>query len=293
MSATARIRQLLMEKPLVVAMGAWDAVSAKLVSQAGFDAVYVGGHAVAATYGHPDIGLTTLTEVVQRAQTIAEAVEEPVVIDADTGYGGIFNARRAIRSCERAGVAGFHIEDQVFPKKCGSYRGVSLISKEEMVAKLKATVDARSDPNFLVIARTDALSEEGLELTIERAKAYEEAGADAIMVMGARGFTFGEMKKFTAALSSPCVWIWSETEQWVRRQKILSFNEIKDAGFKMCISPLALLYTAAKAVRDILAEIKKTGTSAHLLDRMLNFEEFTSLMGLPEIYKLESKYCKL
>ncbi len=202
------------------------------VSQIGFDAVYLGGHAVAASLGFPDIGLTTLTEVIQRAQTITEAVEEPVVLDVDTGFGGVFNVRRTIRACERAGIAGFHLEDQGLPKKCGSYKGIKLLSTEEMVAKLKATLDARIDPNFLVIARTEALGEEGMELAIDRARAYEEAGADAIMAMGARGFTFSEMKKFTTAVSIPCVWIWSETEYWVRQQKILSLDEIKEQGLK-------------------------------------------------------------
>ncbi len=290
MSNTKKLRGLLRSKPLVVAMGAFDGLSAKLVAETSFDAVYVGGHSVAATYGFPDVGLTTASEVLQRAEVIVDSVEMPVIIDADTGYGGIVNARRFVRQCEKAGVAGFHIEDQEFPKKCGSYRGISLVSDSEMVGKLQAVLDARTDPDFLVIARTDAVGAEGVERAIERGQAYAAAGADAVMVMGARGFSPAKMRQFAQSIDVPTVWIWAESQHWVRNEPILSLDQVQQLGFRMCVSPLAALYAAAKAMRHVLAEIERAGTSEHVLDQLLDFEEVGRIVGLPAVYELEERF---
>ena len=290
MKATTKLKQLVASDSLVVAMGAHDGITAKLVDASAFSAVYVGGHALAATYGFPDVGLTTVTEVIQRAEVIVDAVEKPVVIDADTGFGGILNARRTIRAAEKAGVAGFHVEDQTFPKKCGSYTGISLVPPKEMVAKLQSILDARVDDDFMVIARTDAVGAEGTERAIERAQLYASTGADAVMVMGAKGFSPDQMEKFAKSVEVPVVWIWAETEHWVRKQPILNLKEVQELGFAMCVAPLALLYAAAKAVQDVLREIEQSGTSEHVLDRMLDFDTVGQIVNLPEAYEIEDRF---
>lgn len=291
-SMTSRLRILLKGQELLLVPGAWDAVSAKLVEKAGFPLIYAGGHVMAASHGFPDVGLMTMTEVIERCRLIASSVQSPVICDADTGYGDIINVRRTIREFERAGVAGIHLEDQSFPKKCGSFKGIGLIGKRDMVNKIKAAVDARSDSNFLIIARTDAFDIEGLEASIERAKAYEEAGADAIMPHNSKGLGLPEMKVFTRAMKVPTIMLIAETDYWVRKHDVWGAKEAKEAGFKMAILPLSLLYAAAKTMQDVLREIKTRGTTHYILNQMIGFEELTGLLGLPEIYEIEKSYDK-
>jgi 2-methylisocitrate lyase-like PEP mutase family enzyme len=287
---TRKLRELLKKDDFLLAVGTWDALGAKLVEKAGFPLVYAGGHVMAASYGYPDVGMVTMTEVVERARTITSAVDLPVICDADTGYGDIINVRRTIREFERAGIAGCHIEDQTFPKKCGSFQGKGIIPKGEMVEKIKAALDARSDPDFFIIARTDAIDIEGLEASIERAKAYEEAGADAIMPQNARGLGLAEMKKFCRQFKKPTVMLITETDYWVRKHAVWGLKEGKEAGFKLGILPLALMYSAVKAMKEVLGEIKEKGTTQDILGKMVDFDELTALVGLPQIYEIEERY---
>src|SRR6516225_3278733 len=180
--ATSRFRSMLGSGAIVVAPGAFDGLSARLVEQAGFPAVYASGGAIARSIGVPDIGLISPDEIGQRLAQIVEAVGVPVIADADTGYGNALTARRAARAFERAGVVAFHLEDQTFPKKCGHYDDKSLVPTSEMVQKLIAVRDALTDPDFIVIARTDAIAVEGYEAALARAAAYLEAGADMVSV---------------------------------------------------------------------------------------------------------------
>ncbi len=185
MSSARRLRQLL-DKGIILAPGVYNALFAKTVESTGFEVVYVTGFGTAARYGYPDVGLITQTEMVQNLRHICRATTLPVLADADTGYGNIVNVRRTVREYEQAGVAGFHIEDQVFPKKCGFMEGKAVIALEEHVQKIKAALDARRDADTVVIARTDALAPNGWEDAITRARSYREAGADLIFVDGIR-----------------------------------------------------------------------------------------------------------
>src|SRR5436305_9814965 len=188
MRTTTRLRELLAGPDLIVAPGAYDALSARLIAQAGFSAIYMTGFGTAASVlEQPDVGLLTMSEMVSRAAAIAAVVgDRPVIADADTGYGNPINVRRTIREYERAGVAAIHIEDQVWPKKCGHMEGKQVIPKDEMVQKIRAAVDARQDPNFVIIARTDANAVHGLADALERGHAYREAGADVIFIEAPR-----------------------------------------------------------------------------------------------------------
>ena len=182
MRATTRLRKLFEDGHTIVAPGIADGLSARLVAQAGFEAVYASGGAISRSAGIPDLGLLSSTEIVSRLESIVDVVEIPVIADADTGYGNALNARRAVRAFERAGVAALHLKDQTFPKKCGHYDDKSLVPVVEMVQKLKAARDALHDPDFVLIARTDAIAVEGFDAAIDRAAAYVEAGADMVFV---------------------------------------------------------------------------------------------------------------
>src|SRR2546427_3233237 len=182
-----RLRALLNAPGLIIAPGAYDGLSARLVEQAGFDVVYMTGSGAAnSLLGEPDLGLTTMTEMANQAVRICAATSLPVIADADTGYGGPLNVRRTVQEYERAGVAGLHIEDQVFPKRCGHFEGKQVIPVEEMVGKIRAALDARTDPNLVIIARSDAAAVEGLDAALARGHAYEDAGADALFIEAPR-----------------------------------------------------------------------------------------------------------
>src|SRR5438105_15203501 len=203
MPNTTRLRELLVQRDLLVAPGAYDALSARLIAQAGFPAVYMTGFGTAASVlGQPDVGLLTMSEMVSRAAAIAAVIASvagnlPLIADADTGYGNPINVRRTIHEYERAGVAGLHIEDQVWPKKCGHMEGKQVIPKDEMVQKIRAAVDARQDPEFVIIARTDANAVNSLEDALRRGKAYHEAGADVIFIEASR--SMAELRSIAAA----------------------------------------------------------------------------------------------
>lgn len=287
MRATTRLRELLDSSDLLVAPGAYDALSARLIAQAGFRAVYMTGFGTAASVlGQPDVGLLTMSEMVSRASVLAAVVGDlPLIADADTGYGNPINVRRTIREYEQAGVAGLHIEDQVWPKKCGHMEGKQVIPTEEMVQKIRAAVDARQDPDFVIIARTDANAVNGLEDALQRGHAYREAGADVIFIEAPR--SIAELKAIAQAFPDvPLLFNWAESG----KTPLLPLDEIRSLGFKLVLFPVSLLTAATYAMLELLEILKQGETPAPFRGQMVTFAQFTNLIGLPEIQELERRY---
>jgi carboxyvinyl-carboxyphosphonate phosphorylmutase len=283
---TKKLRTLLLNKRILIAPGAYDVLSAKMIEQIGFKAVYMTGYGTSATVlGQPDVGLLTMTEMAIRAGNIARAVKIPVIADADTGYGNSLNVRRTVIEYEKAGVAGIQLEDQVFPKKCGHMLGRKIIPTKEMVQKIKAACDARTDQNFVIIARTDARTNHGLEEAIVRGKAYEEAGADVIFIESPENIT--EMKKITD--SFPKIPTLANMVEG-GRTPILSAEELERLGFSIVIFSTGPLFSAAKGVKDYLYEIKAKGTTLAKLNDIISFSEFNKFIGLQHYLELEKRY---
>src|SRR5947209_9918097 len=259
MRVTTQLRQLLAGPDMIVAPGAYDALSARLIAQAGFSAVYMTGFGTAASIlGQPDVGLLTMTEMLSRAAAIASVVGDlPLIADADTGYGNPINVRRTIREYERAGVAGLHIEDQVWPKKCGHMEGKQVIPMDEMVQKVRAAVEARQDPDLVIIARTDANAVHGLEDALRRGKAYHEAGADVIFIEAPRSMT--ELRSIAQAFPGvPLLFNWAESD----KTPLLPLDEIRTLGFKLVIFPVSLLFAATYSMLGLLKVLKQGQTPA-------------------------------
>ena len=291
MRTTTRLRELLAGPDLIVAPGAYDALSARLIAQAGFPAVYMTGFGTAASVlGQPDVGLLTMSEMVSRAAAIAAVIASvasdlPLIADADTGYGNPINVRRTIREYERAGVAGLHIEDQVWPKKCGHMEGKQVIPMDEMVQKVRAAVEARQDPDFVIIARTDANAVHGLEDAIRRGKAYHEAGADVIFIEAPRSMT--ELRSIAQAFPGvPLLFNWAESG----KTPPLPLEEIRTLGFKLVIFPVSLLFAATYSMLGLLEVLQQGQTPASFSSQMVTFSQFTEHIGLPDIQALEKRY---
>lgn len=287
MRVTTRLRELLAGPGLIVAPGAYDALSARLIAQAGFSVVYMTGFGTAASVlGQPDVGLLTMSEMVSRAAALVAVVGDlPLIADADTGYGNPINVRRTIREYERAGVAGLHIEDQVWPKKCGHMEGKQVIPMDEMVQKIRAAIDARQDPDFVIIARTDANAVYGLEDAIQRGQAYREAGADVIFIEAPRSIE--ELSTIAQAFPGmPLLFNWAESG----KTPALSLDEIRTLGYKLVLFPVSMLFAATRAMLGLLEVFKQGQTSAPFAERMVTFSQFTDQIGLPEIQALESRY---
>ena len=287
MSVATRLRELLAQPDLFVAPGAYDALSARLIAQAGFPAVYMTGFGTAASVlGQPDVGLLTMSEMVSRAAALAAVVgDRPLIADADTGYGNPINVRRTIREYERAGVAAVHIEDQLWPKKCGHMEGKQVIPLDEMVQKIRAAVDARQDPNFVIIARTDANAVYGLEDALRRGRAYREAGADVIFIEAPRSIE--ELCTIAQAFPGvPLLYNWAESG----KTPLLSLEEIHALGFKLVIFPVSLLFAATHALLSLLEVLKQGQTPTAFVELMVTFSHFTDQIGLPDIQALERRY---
>ena len=287
MRTTTRLRRLLAGPDLLVAPGAYDGLSARLIAQAGFPAVYMTGFGTAASVlGQPDVGLLTMSEMVARASALASIVGDvPLIADADTGYGNPLNVQRTIREYERAGVAGLHIEDQVWPKKCGHMEGKQVIPMEEMVQKVRAAVDARQDPDFVIIARTDASAVNGLADALRRGRAYREAGADVIFIEAPRSIE--ELQAIAQAFTdTPLLFNWAESG----KTPLLSLPEIQALGFKLVIFPVSLLFAATRAMLELLEVLSQGETPTPFSSRMVTFSQFTQHIGLPEIQELERRY---
>ena len=268
----ARLRELI-SKGAVALPGVPNAAMARQVEQAGFGAVYISGAGMAnATAGVPDIGLLTLTEVAQLAGYVANAVDIPAIVDADTGFGGAENVARAVRELERAGLAGCHIEDQEFPKRCGHLAGKSLVDVEEMVGRIKAAVGARRDPDFLIVARTDARAVEDFKSAINRAQKYIEAGADAIFPEALQDAN--EFKTFPRAVKVPLLANMTE----FGKSPLLSFSELSDFGYRMVIYPMSAFRVSMKASENFLRALKEQGTQSQWLEKMQTRQELYELL---------------
>lgn len=260
--------------------GVGDALGAILCAEAGFPAVYMSGYYVSATLGHLDVGLVSGTEMVSQAARICAAVDIPVLADADTGYGNALNVIRTVRDYERAGVAGIHLEDQDLPKKCGAMDGLVLVSTQEMCAKIAAAVDARANRDFLVIARTDAISTSGLDEAIRRGNAYRKAGADAIMVMAPR--SVDDLVRFRAGVEGPLV---CTVGAWSFE---ITTGELSSIGYSLALFTVSMLRQTVSAMRDTLALLGRDGGLDH--KAMIPMRELHGLLGYEKIQSMEQKY---
>jgi methylisocitrate lyase len=272
-SKAARLRELI-AKGAVMMPGVPNAAIARQVERAGFDAVYISGAGMAnATAGVPDIGLLTMTEVVRLAGYIANAVTIPAIVDADTGFGGAENVARTIRELEAVELAGCHIEDQEFPKRCGHLPSKSIVDVNEMVARIKAAVVARRDKDFLIIARTDSRAVEDFNGAVRRAQKYLEAGADAIFPEALQGAD--EFKAFGSEIKAPLLANMTE----FGKSPLLSFQELSDFGYRMVIFPQSAFRVSMNASGEFLRDLKKRGTQQHWIDKMQSRKELYELLG--------------
>ena len=280
------LRELMTTRPPLLAPGCYDALSARLVEEAGFAAAYMTGFGSSAGHlGRPDVGLLTMSEMVDSARRIVAAVGIPVIADADTGYGNPINVIRTVQEFERAGVAAIHLEDQLAPKRCGHLDGKQLIPAEEMAAKLRAAVEARDSADFLLIARTDARAVEGLDAAIARARLYREAGADILFVEAPQ--SEAEIRAVAAAFPGvPLLFNWAEGGKTPAvEQKLLA-----ELGFAIVIFPISTLLAATGAIREVLARIREDGSPVRALGGLPRFGEFLDFIGLPEVGELEQRY---
>jgi carboxyvinyl-carboxyphosphonate phosphorylmutase len=273
-------------REMIVAPGAYDALTARIFEQAGFPAVYMTGFgATASLLGRPDVGLLTMPEMVDNARRMAQAVDVPLIADADTGYGNPLNVIRAVEEYELAGVSAIHIEDQITPKKCGHMENKQVVAPAEMVEKICAAVEARTSPDFLIIARTDARAMEGLESALRRARMYREAGADVLFVEAPQSEQ--EVAQVARELAdAPLLFNFAEGG----KTPPISLERLRELGYRIVIFPIGALLAATTAVRKLAAEIQAHGTPAALLPEMISFQEFNQMIGLPEIQQLERRF---
>ena len=267
----------------IVAPGVYDMISATIAERVGFPAVFVGGYGVSASHlGVPDVGIMTFTDILERVRAFSEILTKPIIVDADTGYGGLVNLRHAVRSFEKAGVAAIQIEDQVFPKRCGHAKGVEVCEIEEMVKRIGVATESRDSENFLIIARTDSRPEFGLDEAIKRAEAYSKAGADLIFVESPQ--TVDEMKLLKQNIKTPLVF------KMVPDGNLsdLSSKALAEMGFSVLIYPTLAFLSAADAIQQAFMEFKTTG----LVEKqtMQQFDEFSSMIGFDEIYSFEDRW---
>lgn len=284
MTVRKKLRQLIEDKTLLVVPGAYDALSAKIIEQTGFGAVYMTGYGQAASYlGQPDVGLLTMTEMANRAACISAAVGIPTICDADTGFGNVLNVIRTVREYEKAGAAAIQLEDQTMPKRCGHMSGKTVVPMEEMVGKIKAAVRARTDPEFMIMARTDARMIYGIEEAVKRGKAYAEAGADIIFVESPT--TIEEMKHITSSIKAPTLANMVEGGS----TPLLSADELEKIGYSLAIFPISTACVAAQAVKDCLLTLKAKGTTKSMFEKdVIGWSQFNDIVGLPTVKAVES-----
>jgi carboxyvinyl-carboxyphosphonate phosphorylmutase len=285
MKKTTLLKKLILDEEILVMPGAHDALSAKIIESVGFKAVTMGGYAAsAASLAKPDVSLLTLTEYVNIARNIIQAVDIPLFVDGDTGHGNVTNVQRTVQVFENAGVAGLFIEDQVFPKRCGHMEGKQIIPTLEMVAKIKAAVDARVDEDLVIMARTDAIAASGIDEAIERGNRYAEAGADLIFVEAPTSME--EMMRINREINAPMLAIQIEGG----KTPLLTVKELEDLGFNVVVYPNVTVYATAWALRELWEGLKKNGSTKHWQDNIIPFDEFNTLVGLDKIRELESYY---
>lgn len=288
MNAPRQLRAMIQRPEIILVPGAADALTAKVIEETGFPAVYATGAGFAnASYGIPDVGLVGVDAVVEHVRRLTDAVEIPVIVDADTGYGGVLNVARTFRQLERAGASAIQLEDQVTPKRCGHFDGQTVIPERDMVAKLTAAVDARSDEDVVLIARTDALAAEDLDAAVHRANAYVEAGADLIFVEAPR--TVQTLRALPEQVKAPLLANMVEGGKTPN----LSVEELQRYGYRIALFANAAMRVAVRAVQRAMAELFRTGSSTSLLDDMVSWEERKRLTGLPAAQRAEARYLGL
>lgn len=285
MSKAKKLRKLLAGEQIIMAPGAFDAWSARLIEMSGFPVVYMTGYGVSASeLGRPDIGLISFQEMVTAAKNICNCTNVPVIADADNGYGGSLNVIRTVSEYEAAGVAGIQLEDQVMPKRCGHMEGKQLILKDEMVAKVRAAVYARKDPDTVIIARTDAIAVNGYEDAIDRAIAYKEAGADVIFVEALQ--TKEQVQSAAARVGAPLM------ANMVEHGKtpLDTAKNLYAMGFRIAIYPVATLYAATKSQLDMLKVLKEKEDLIPCMEYEVDFPTFNHMIGLDDLRALEKSF---
>jgi 2,3-dimethylmalate lyase len=280
------LRKLIAGRETIIAPGAYDALTARIFEQAGFPAVYMTGFgATASLLGRPDVGLLTMSQMVDNARRIAQAIDVPLIADADTGYGNPLNVIRTVQEYELAGVSAIHIEDQITPKKCGHMENKQVVAASEMSEKIHAAIEARTSPDFLIIARTDARAVEGLDSALRRARMYREAGADVLFVEAPQSEL--EVTRIANELADvPLLFNFAEGG----KTPPISLGRIRELGYRIVIFPIGALLAATTAVRKLAAEIQVHGTPAELLPELISFHEFNQMIGLSEIQQLERRF---
>lgn len=281
-----RLRELLAAPTPLVAPGAYDALTARLVAQAGFDAVYMTGFGTTASLlGRPDVGLLGQAEMADNARRIAAVVDIPLIADADTGYGDPINVIRTVREYEQAGVAALHIEDQVMPKRCGHLAGKEVVPTGEMVAKIEAAVAARTDPDLVLIARTDVAQTEGTDAAIDRARRFADAGADVLFVEAPP--SQADIEKVATELAGQSL-VFNAAEGG--RTPPLGLDRLDELGFSLVLYPIATLLAATAGVRALLTRMRADGTPTTALQGAPGLDEMSILLGLDEIRSLQQRF---
>ena len=277
----------IISRDILLAPGIYDALSGLIAEQAGARAVYLSGASIAYTrFGRSDVGLVSASEVHDTLAAVTDRIQIPVIVDADTGFGNALNVQRTIRNFERAGAAAIQIEDQSFPKRCGHLDGKTLISKDEMVNKIKAAIDARKETNTLIIARTDARGVEGLSEAIDRAKAYQEAGADILFIEAPH--SIDEMKLIRKSFGEDIPLLANMVEGG--KTPIKTANDLKSLGFNIVIFPGGAVRAATFQLQQYYAGLIENGSTLEFSDSMHNFDSLNSVIGTPELLKLGKKY---
>ena len=277
----------MVSRGILLAPGIYDALSGLIAEQAGARAVYLSGASIAYTrFGRSDVGLVSASEVHDTLAAVTDRIQIPVIVDADTGFGNALNVQRTIRNFERAGAASIQIEDQSFPKRCGHLDGKTLISKDEMVGKIKAAIDARKETNTLIIARTDARGVEGLSEAIDRAQAYQEAGADILFIEAPH--SIDEMKLIRKSFGEDIPLLANMVEGG--KTPIKTANDLKSLGFNIVIFPGGAVRAATFQLQQYYAGLLENGSTLEFSDSMHNFDSLNSVIGTPELLKLGKKY---
>ena len=277
-------RMIKTKKPLVIP-GVYDAIGAKIAEKVGFDAMFQTGYGTSATlFGMPDYGFIGATETVDNARRISNAISVPLIVDSDTGYGNALSVWKLVKELESAGAAGIFLEDQKWPKRCGHMQGKEVIPQEEYTEKLGAAIDARENKDFIIVARTDSRATEGLEAAIERGIQNKKTGADAVFIEAPR--TLDEMKKIGKEIKAPLVANMIEGGA----TPMNSAQTLNKIGFNIILYPLSVLFANTFATMNILQELKNTGTTSKYKQKVVNFDQFNSLVELDKFKKMETKY---
>jgi methylisocitrate lyase len=285
MRKTTILKKLINDPEILVMPGVYDALSAKIAEMLGFKAVQCSGYGFAASLlGKPDIGLLTLTEMVDHTKGIASAINIPVMADADTGFGNAINVMRTVKELEKAGAAGMNLEDQVFPKKCGHMEGKQIIPLEEAVLKIEAAVSAKTDPDFVINARTDAIAVAGVEEAIRRGNAYARAGADLIFVEAPN--SVNDIKRVIQSIDAPV----SINMLEGGKTPLVTVEQLQEWGAARVSFPLTTIFAAARGVYNALKVLKEKGSTKDDQDLLITFGEFVKIVGLPEIRELEKRF---